>query len=187
MPVLTKHRFTTEDYHRMTETGVFRPDDRVELLDGEIFDMSPIGPSHGSVTKRLNQCFHQLAQGRWIVSIRDPVHLETYSEPQPDLMLLKVTPDFYRLRYPLPADVFLLVEIAEASIEYDRQKKLPAYGRAGIREYWIVNLEEKAVEVYREPHLTGYRSRLILHSGDKAHPLAFPDALVDVAELMKHL
>ena len=171
----------------MAKTGVLRPGDRVELLDGEIIDMSPIGPSHGSVTKRLNQYFNRLSQGRWIVSIQDPVHLEDYSEPQPDLMLLKVTPDFYTHRHPLPTDVFLLVEIAEASIEYDRQRKLPAYGKSGICEYWIVNLEEKVIEVYRQPHLTGYGSKLILRSGEKAHPLAFPDALVDVAELMKHL
>ena len=169
----------------MAETGVFRPEDRVELLDGDIIDMSPIGPSHGSVTKRLNQHFSLLARGRWIVSVQDPVHLEDYSEPQPDLMLLKVSHDFYRNQHPVPADVLLLVEIADTSVEYDRHQKLPAYGKAGICECWIVNLQEKSIEIYREPHLTGYGSKSILRSGEKASPLAFHDALIDVAELTK--
>jgi Uma2 family endonuclease len=184
MPVLTKHRFTTAEYYRMAETGVLAATARVELLDGEIIDMSPTGPSHGGVAKRLNYRFNQLAQGRWIVAVQDPVHLEDYSEPQPDMMLLKIAPDFYSHRHPVPADVYLLVEIADTSLEYDRERKLPAYGRAGICEFWIVNLENQAVEVYREPHLAGYGSTSIARAGDTVCPRAFPDAIVDVAELM---
>ncbi|MGA2867411.1 MAG: Uma2 family endonuclease [Verrucomicrobiota bacterium] len=184
MPVLTTHRFSVEEYYRMAETGVLRPDQRVELLDGEIIDMSPIGPPHGGVTKRLNQYFTQLARGRWLVAVQDPVHLDEYSEPQPDLMLLRPAPDFYSSRHPGPEDVLLLIEVAATSLAYDRERKLPAYGRAGVGEVWIVNLEEEAVEVYREPGLAGYSSTTSLRAGDRAHPLAFPDAAVDVAELL---
>ena len=185
MPLATKHRFSVEDYYRMAETGLLRPDARVELLDGEIIDMSPIGPPHGGVTKRLNRLFAQLAGGRWLVAVQDPVRLDEYSEPQPDLMLLRPAPDFYRTRHPGPEDVFLLIEVAASSLAYDRGTKLPAYGRAGISEVWIVNLEDETIEVCREPHLAGYASMTSLRPGDKARPLAFPDAAVDVAELLK--
>jgi len=169
----------------MAETGLLKPHDRVELLDGEIIDMSPIGPFHGGTTKYSIDHFNQAANGRWLLAVQDPVHLEDYSEPQPDLMLLKRVPDFYRARHPLPTEVVLLIEIADTSLGYDRERKLPAYGRAGIPDVWIINLLDKSVEVYREPHLTGYASRTILRAGDKASPLAFPDAAVDVVELLK--
>src|SRR5207249_5983962 len=98
----TKHRFNVKEYYRMAETGVLRPDVRVELLDGEIIDMSPIGPFHGGTTKYLIDHFTQAAKRRWLVAVQDPVHLEDYSEPQPDLMLLKRAPHFYRSRHPVP-------------------------------------------------------------------------------------
>ncbi len=186
MQLATKHRFSVEAYYRMAETGVLRPDARVELLDGEIIDMSPIGPPHGGVTNRLNQFFTQRAQGRWLVAVQNPVHLDEYSEPQPDLMLLRPALDFYGTRHPGPEAVFLLIEVAASSLAYDRGTKLPAYGRAGISEVWIVNLEDQTIEVYRESHLTGYASTTLLRPGEKARPLAFPDAAVDVAELFKH-
>src|SRR5580765_8470492 len=185
MPVLSRHRFTTTDYYRMAETGVLRPDQRVELLDGEIIDMSPIGPSHASVVKRLNHHFAQMARGRWLIAIQDPAHLDEHSEPQPDLMLVKVTPDFYSFKHPEPSDVYLLIEVADTSLSYDRERKLPAYGRAGIPEVWIVNLDDPCVEVYREPHLTGYSSCAIFRAGDKVSPLMFLDSVLDVAELLR--
>lgn len=185
MAVQTRHRFTVKDYYRMAETGVLRPDARVELLDGEIIDMSPIGPFHGGVTKLLNQLFTAAANGRWVVAIQDPLHLDDHSEPEPDLMLLKPLPDFYRKRHPQPEDVFLLVEVSDKTLAADQGDKLPLYGRAGISEVWIVNLNEETIEVYREPHFTGYGSKTILRGGDKARPHAFPDVAVNVADLLK--
>jgi Uma2 family endonuclease len=185
MQLATKHRFSVEAYYRMAETGVLRPDARVELLDGEIIDMSPIGPPHGAVTRRLIRSFARLGRDRWLLDVEHPVHLDEYSEPQPDLMLLRPVPDDYSTRHPGPEDVLLLVEVAASSLAYDRGAKLPAYGRAGISEVWIANLEGETIEVYREPHLTGYASTTLLRPGDKACPLAFPDAAVGVAELLK--
>ena len=180
-----KHRFSVKEYYRMAETGVLRPDARVELLNGQIIDMSPIGPFHGSITKYLNQLFTAASKGRWITQVQDPVHLDEHSEPEPDLALLKPVADFYRRRHPQPEDVFLLVEISDSTLETDQEEKLPAYGRAGIAEVWIVNLNELTVEIYREPHFTGYGSKNILRAGDQAKPQAFPDVAVDVAELLK--
>ena len=181
----TKHRFSVSEYYRMAETGVLKPDARVELLNGEIIDMSPIGPFHGGVVNYLVDVFTAACKGRWRTTVQNPVRLDDHSEPQPDLVLARPTPDFYRKRHPQPEDVFLLVEVSDSTLEIDQEDKLPAYDRAGIPEAWIVNLNELIVEVYREPNFTGYGSRTILKAGDQAVPLAFPDVAVDVAELLK--
>jgi len=181
----TKHRFSVKEYYRMAEIGVLRPDARVELLDGQIIDMSPIGPLHGGVVKRLIQHFTRLSKGRWMVAAQDPVQLNDYSEPQPDLMLLKPAPDDYTGRHPRPEDLFLLIEVADTTLVSDREQKLPAYGCAGIAEVWLVNLVEGTIEIHREPNFTGYGSKTILRAGDKAVPQTFPDAAVPVAELLK--
>jgi Uma2 family endonuclease len=185
MPVQTQHRFSVKDYYRMAETGVLRPDARVELLDGRIIDLSPIGPFHGGVTDYLNEIFTAASQGRWRTRVQNSLRLDDHSEPQPDLVLAKPAADFYRRRHPQAADVFLLVEVSDSTIEADQEDKLPAYGRAGVPEVWLVNLNELTVEIYREPHFAGYASKTVLNPGDQAAPLAFPDAVVDVAELLK--
>jgi len=185
MLVQTQHRFSVTDYYRMAETGVLRPDARVELLNGRIIDMSPIGPFHGGLVKRLSRLFNLKAKGRWLVSTQDPLRLDDHSEPEPDVMLLKPAADDYTSRHPQPGDVFLLIEVSDTTLEYDREEKLPAYGRAGVAEVWIVNLHDTTIEIYREPHFTGYGSKTVLRAGDQAVPQAFPDAGVDVAELLK--
>ena len=169
----------------MAETGVLPPGARVELLDGRIIDMSPIGPLHGGVVKRLNRFFHRHSRDRWLQAVQDPIHLEDHSEPQPDLMLLKPDPDDYDSRHPRPEDVFLLIEVSDSTVETDRDMKLPAYGRAGISEVWIVNLVNGTLEVYREPHFTGYANAQVLHEGESAAPALFPDAVIEVAKLLR--
>jgi Uma2 family endonuclease len=169
----------------MAETGVLRPDARVELLDGEIIDMSPIGPFHGGVVGRLTRLFTLQAKNRWLVWPQNPLRLADDSEPEPDVMLLKLSPDDYTNHHPRPEDVFLLVEVADASLTTDVEKKLPTYGRAGVSEVWIVNLNDETVEIYREPELNGYVSKTVLRAGEQARPTAFPDVVVDVAELLK--
>lgn len=169
----------------MAETGVLPPDARVELLDGEIIDMSPIGPFHGGVTGRLIGIFATAARGRWITHSQTPVHLDDHSEPEPDLTLLRPSPDTYTKRHPEPEDVFLLIEVADSSLATDQNRKLPAYGRAGIVEVWIVNLVERTIEVYREPNFDGYGAKTVLRPGEQARSQAFPDVAVDVAELLK--
>ncbi len=182
----TLHRFSVKDYYRMAEKGLLRPDARVELVDGRILDMSPIGPLHGGVVKRLIRLFERHAKGLWLLSVQDPVRLEDHSEPQPDLMLLKPTPGDYDSRHPTPADVFLLVEVSDSTLETDREVKLPVYARSGIAEVWIVDLINGALEVYRDPHSTGYTNIRILHDGDSAAPASFPDALIEVSKLLRH-
>ena len=108
-----------------------------------------------------------------------------YSEPEPDVVLLKPAPDDYASHHPTPDDVFLLIEISDSTLDFDRGKKLQIYARAGISEFWIVNLQDSTIEVYREPHFTGYEKKVLLRAGEKASPAAFQDAAIDVAELLR--
>jgi Uma2 family endonuclease len=185
MLVQAKHRCTVKDYYRMAETRVLAPDARVELLDGEITDIPPMEPLHGGVSKFLTWFFTSTGNDRWITSVQNPVRLSDYSEPQPDLMLLKSSPDFYRRQHPRPEDVYLLVEVSDSTLESDQEQKLPAYARAAIAEVWIVDLNDESIQIYREPSFTGYAAKTVLRAGDQAVPQAFPDAVVDLAELLK--
>lgn len=157
----------------MAETGILPKNARVELLNGEIIDMSPIGPYHGGVANYLTQILIAAAKGRWITAVQNPIHLNDHSEPEPDAVLLKPAQDYYRRRHSRPGDDYLLVEVSDTSLELDHEQKLPAYGRVGVPE------------VYREPHFNGYGSEAILRAGDDAKPSAFPDVAIDVAELLK--
>jgi Uma2 family endonuclease len=185
MSAVVTHRFTRKDYHRMGETGVLGPEVRVELLNGEINDMSPIGPFHGGIVKRLNRFFMDRAAGRYLVSIQDPVILDKHSEPEPDLMLVKPSPDDYTTRHPQPEDVLLLVEVADTSLDYDQGKKIPAYARAGIPEVWLVNLADECVTVHRQPGIAGYESVVERRAGERIAPAAFPEVKLNLAELFR--
>ena len=185
MSVLMPHRFTVEEYHRMAQSGLLTPDARVELLDGQIIDMMPIGPFHAGATNRLAKIFIKRAEDRWHVTIQAPLHLDKNSEPVPDLMLVKPAPDDYISRHPRPENVFLLIEVADSTLAYDQGAKLSAYGRVGVQEFWIINLPERTIEVYREPHYVGYASKEVLREGQQAHPQAFPDVVIDVTALLK--
>ena len=182
----TLHRFSAEEYHRLGELGILSPGARVELIDGAIHDMSsPIGPLHSGVVIRLIRLFNRQPKKRWLISSQTPVGLDNYSEPQPDLVLLKPAPDDYVSHHPTPDDVFLLIEVSDGTLDFDRGKKLQIYARAGIPEFWVINLQGSTIEVYREPHFTGYERKTILRSGDTACPAAFPDVAVDVGELLR--
>jgi Uma2 family endonuclease len=185
MPILAEHRFTVRDYHRMGEMGVLSAGTRVELLDGRIIDRSPIGPFHGAVVNRLNRLFLLKSRGRWLVSTQNPLRLDEYSEPQPDLMLLKPAPDDYVSHHPERSEVFLLVEVSDTTLEFDREQKLPAYARGGVQEFWIVNLNDQIIEVYCGPNFTAYNNKSVLNAGDRAVPQAFPDLVLEVSELFK--
>ena len=180
-----RHRFTVDEYYRMAETGILSPDARVELLEGEIVDMFPIEPFHSSVGTRLHTVFMKVGGDRWTVRSQYPVRLNDGSEPQPDIALVKPRDDFYSGGHPQAHDVFLLVEVADSSVRFDREEKLPAYARAGIAEFWLVNLVERHVEIYRDPSPQGvYHSVTQARHGDRIAPAAFPDAALTVEALL---
>lgn len=153
---LARRRFSVDEYHRMAEAGILHEDDRVELIEGEIVQMSPIGSRHAACVGRLTHLFALRLGTRVQVWVQNPIRLGHRSEPQPDLALLKLRPDCYAGAHPGSEAVFLVIEVAETSAEYDRHVKLALYSRAGIPEAWLVDLAGDAVEVYRRPGAAGY-------------------------------
>jgi Uma2 family endonuclease len=141
------HRFTVDDYHAMARAGVLRDDDRVELIEGEIVDMTPIGSRHAAVVDLLTRWLVMGCGTRAIVRVQGPVRLGAHSEPQPDLLVLEPRDDFYQRKPPTGDDVLLLIEVADSSLQYDQAVKLPLYARAGVREVWLVDLVRDEVNV----------------------------------------
>lgn len=180
---LVRRRFTVEEYHRMVQAGILSEDDRVELLEGEIVEMVPIGSRHAACVNRLNQLLSRAGE-RVLVSVENPVRLTEHSEPQPDIALLVPRQDFYASGHPGPQDVLLVVEVSEASSGSDREVKVPLYARAGIREAWIVDLQAGVVEVYRQPSPEGYRQVLHFRRSEGLAPEAFPDLTLSVDEIL---
>jgi Uma2 family endonuclease len=180
----TRWKFTVDEYYRMAEAGILRSDDRVELLDGDVIVISPIGSHHGSVSKRLNALLQQFYGGRAIISPADPVHLDDHSEPQPDYTLLRPRDDFYRSAHPTQADVYLTIEIMDSSARYDRGKKLAKYARSGLAEVWLVDIGRERIEVYRSPNGEDYDEKRTLARGESLTPEAFPDSALDVAAIL---
>jgi len=169
-----KRLFTVDEYYRMAEAGLFSEDDRLELIEGEVVEMSPIGSRHAACVDRLNRLFSTQVGGRAIVRVQSPIRLGRYSEPQPDLALLQPRDDFYAQAHPEPEDVLLVVEVAGTSAAYDREVKIPLYARSGIPEVWLVDLEAGQVEIYRKPSPNGYQEKGLMMPGRHLAPLAFP-------------
>lgn len=183
-PEVVRFRFTVEEYEQMIATGILTEDDRVELIWGEIVEMSPINVRHAAVVKRLNAYFTTALAGRAIVGIQDPIRLGNDSEPQPDLTLLRPRDDYYASGHPGPEDVWLLVEVADTTLNFDRSVKLPLYAGAGITEVWIVNLADDRIEVYRRPQGDAYRTRRSAAPGEVIAPELFADLSVAVDDIV---
>ena len=182
---LKRRRFNVDEYEQMGRAGILGEDDRVELLDGEIVEMTPIGRRHASCVARLTQQFAALALKRTaVIWVQNPVRLGKHSEPQPDFVLLRPRPDLYASTDPTPADVLLLVEVADTSIESDRRVKVPLYARGGIPEVWLVDLNQDTVTAYRDPRRGGYRTAHVVRRGDELAPSAFPDRAIPIVDLL---
>jgi Uma2 family endonuclease len=157
--------FAVDEFHRMAEAGVFGDADRLELVDGEVVQMTPIGSRHAGCVMSLNDWFGQHVQARAIVSVQNPVVLSEQTEVYPDIALLKRRSDFYSHSLPRPADVLLIVEVADTTADYDRQVKLPRYARVGIPEVWVLDLPQGAIDVYRQPAGAAYTEHQRLGPG----------------------
>jgi Uma2 family endonuclease len=180
----TKRRFSVDDYYRMAETGILGPEDRVELIDGEIIEMCPIGSRHLGCVNRATEIFTASFRGRAVVSVQNPLRLNKYNEPQPDLVLLKPRADYYAAKQPSSEDALLVLEVADTTLRYDRNVKAPRYAAAGIPEVWIVHLEEDVLLVFRNPAGKAYETCLMLHRGESIQLLALPDVVLTVDALL---
>ena len=182
--VPTRRRFTIHEYHRMADAGIFHEDDRVELLDGEIVEMCPIGPRHSGTVNRLVALFTSRLGRRAVVAVQNPVVLDDYSEPQPDLTILAARSDFYSTAHPRPSDTLLTIEVSDSRVSYDRSVKLGLYARKHVRELWLVDIPGEVVEVYRRPSASGYREHQTSKRGRRIAPRAFPRTFFRVNEIL---
>jgi Uma2 family endonuclease len=178
-----RHRITVDEYYRMAEVGLLAPDARVELIDGEIIDMAPIGNDHASVVDQLVYRFSRILGDRAILRAQGAVLLDNYSMPQPDLMLLAWREDFYRHAHPKPADILLAVEVSDSTLRYDRDTKAPLYARHGIPEYWIVDLQHDELRVYRLPQDGQYTEQVVLKKPATVVPASLPGAGIDFTQV----
>jgi Uma2 family endonuclease len=176
--------FTVEDYHRMGDAGIFSDGERVELIDGVIVAMTPIGSPHAGRVKRLNALLTARLGRRAIVQVQDPLLLTPLSEPQPDLAVLKPRADFYVSRHPEAADVLLVIEVADRSRASDRNVKVPLYARAGIAEVWVIDIIESVIDVYRRPLAGTYRNISRLRSGQRVAIARLPRSTLRVSDIL---
>jgi len=182
--LLEKRYFNVDEYYRMAEAGVLKPDDRVELIEGEIIKMRPIGSTHAACVARLDDLFRNLTKRKAMIRVQSPVRLGEFSEPVPDVALLKSRKDYYAARHPLPSDIFLIVEVADTTVLSDREIKVPLYARSGIPEVWLINLPKKVVEVYAEGSAGRYRKSFKYRSGETVVAETFPELLVAVDDIL---
>jgi Uma2 family endonuclease len=175
---------TVADYHRMGEVGILTERDRVELIEGELIAMSPIGSEHAGAVNALTRRLVQVVGERGIVAVQNPVRLDDLSEPQPDFAVLKPRPDDYRKATPCPEEVLLIIEVADSSLSYDRGVKRSLYARHGIPEFWIVNLTAGEVEVCRAPSGDSYASVSHVGRAGTLEPELLPGIAIPVAVLL---
>lgn len=181
-PAPAVHRFTRDEYYRMGEAGLFR-NERVELLDGEIVTMSPHNPPHAGITSRLAATLIRLLGERFSVRVQFPIILDDWSEPEPDITVCRFDPDGYVREHPHAAQVLLVIEVADSSLFYDRTQKVSAYASSRIREYWIINLVDRRIEVLSDPDPTDQRFRNEVHI-KAGESLALPGGqLIAVADI----
>ena len=181
---LNTRKFTVEEYYRMAEVGILLPDERVELVNGEIILMPPIGSRHGSGVDRFNHYFPQDSRQRIIVRSQGAIHINQDSEPEPDITLLRFREDLYADSQPRPADILLVMEVSDSTLSFDRGPKLEMYARAGIPETWIMNLPEDRIEVFTEPGPEGYARHAIYRRGDRISPTSAADVEFAVEDLL---
>lgn len=182
---ITRRPFTVAEYARMRETGILAEDDRVELLDGEVRLMSPIGPLHAAIVKRLNTLLTRVLPDTVILSVQDPIQLNDYSEPQPDLAILQYRADFYAQAHPVADDVLLVIEVSDTTVDYDRDEKLPRYATANIQEAWLVDVNHFTVEQYLQPRNGKYLMKQLVERGDTITSRSIATLQLDIDRLFE--
>ena len=180
----TRRRFTVAEYYAMADAGVFHPEERVELLDGDVIVMPPINDWHAARVDRFTNTLPPELQGRAVVRVQNPLRLDDGSELQPDVMLLKWRDDYYGSGHPRPADVLLLIEVSDSSLSFDRNQKLPRYAAVGIPEVWIVNRPGRRIEAYADPVGDEYATVRYYGPGETIAPLAFSDIMLEVDRII---
>ncbi len=179
-----KRRFTVEEYHRMIEAGVFAENEQVELIEGEVLQMAAKSLRHVAGVRRVHKVLNKLLGDAVFISTQDPIQIGAVSEPEPDVVVAVPSATEYEDHHPTPPEILLIVEVAETSVQVDRQRKLPLYAQAGIRQYCILNLRGGELEDYRDPTPEGYRSKRSYTLKQSFNLVAFPKVKIKVADLI---
>jgi Uma2 family endonuclease len=179
-----KHLTDIHEWRKLGEANIFPPESRIELIEGEIIEMAPIGSHHSSHLKRINKLFSTLVEETAIIAVQDPLQLSDLSEPEPDFMLLRPVSDFYYEKQPNANDVLLLIEVADSSLNFDQNYKLRLYALHNVPEYWLLNLIDICLEVYRKPKGEVYAEKNTLYKGDSITLSQLPDISIQVADIL---
>ena len=177
-------KFTVDEYYRMAEVGILHPDERVELINGEIIVMAPIGEPHAVGVDNLTLPFAEVARGRFIVRVQGPIRLDDGSELQPDIVLMRLRQDSYLNGHPGPADILLVIEVSDTTLAYDRGAKADIYARFNVPEAWVMNLVDDCIETFTAPGPDGYATHTIYRRGDRIAPSTLPGVEFAVEDLL---
>ena len=179
-PKVSLRKLTIEEYHKLGEAGILHPNDRVELIDGLLVQMAPIGPEHQFILEKLNDVLSEQKKGRFKVGPGRPIPIPYFNEPQPDMVLLRIDAGTRR-EHASPGEIYLVIEISDTTVKYDSEKKLPAYESARIPEYWIVDIPAKALRVFRLNQEEKYQETRYARGSIAVQ--AFPDVIVPLEDL----
>ena len=184
---LITRKFTVEEYEKMATEGIIKPDEKVELIRGEIIKMSPMGTRHAAGIARLTQLFYRKFGDLILLGVQNPIRLNNNSQPEPDLSLLIPRSDFYVAAYPCPQDIYLIIEVSDSTLDYDRYTKIPLYAEANIKEVWIINLKEEGLEVYRHPLQGSYQAIQKYYRGESIFIESFPEIELTLIEILGNI
>lgn len=180
----TVRLWTVEEYHQMTEAGIFHPEERVELIAGQIIKMSAKGTAHTSAVRRTARILRNRLENQADVYTQDPIKLDNSSEPEPDIAVVKIDPLDYADHHPTPSEVYLIIEVADSSLKYDREIKSKLYAQSGIADYWVLDVIDRKLHMFREPTQEGYQSEVILSQEASISPLQFPTLVIALQDIL---
>ena len=180
---IRRYSFTVDEFAKMGEAGIFTAEDRVELIDGEIRKMTPIGPLHATIVNRLMATLVKLLDSSAVLQVQNPVRLDSYNEPQPDFSVIKERGDYYRTALPASEDTLLAIEVADSSLAYDLREKAPRYAKSMIPEVWIVDLQAEVVRVFTQPGPSGYANERVMQRGETITSASVEGLRVEVNEI----
>lgn len=179
-----RRMFNVDEYYRMVEAGILTEQEQVELIEGEVQRMPPLGKKHAACVDRLIYLFHSLYEQKAQLRVRNPLLLDDFSEPQPDFMILKPRKDFYAQQAPRPKDVLLLIEVADSSLLFDKQVKIPLYAQHSIEEVWLVDQISELIYIHKKPGEQSFLEIQMLRRGENLSPKAFPKMVLQVDDLI---
>lgn len=183
-PAIARRKFRVEEICKMVEVGILPEESGWELIDGEVIHRMTIGSKHAGTIIRLGKLFERKIGDKTLVSIQNPIHIDDYNEPEPDIAILKPREDFYAESHPLPDNILLLIEISDSTIKFDREVKKTLYAEAEIAEFWLVNLKDNTIECYSSPKNGNYRLAQILEKGETVKSGTIENLILNVEEIL---